>query len=168
MRYDDGRNSKRENIEIPNKKKWEYEEEEINNMEKMHMNSIFVSENSKPTKKNLEFMKSVVNFYFFYYTGRCLHEISREICFVELNLSWCCIFVDLIQRGSIFRIWSFDSLSVERLHLILRKWSMWCSWSWLNAYAWFREVKHVMFLKFESWKQVYIFIGASIFEVGRL
>ena len=54
---------------------------------------------------------------------------------------------------------------VERLRLIWRSGARDSS-SWLNAYAWFEEAEHVMFL--ESWKKVYIFKGASIFESGQL
>ena len=52
--------------------------------------------------------------------------------------------------------------------LDLEKWNMWCPLNWLNAYAWFEKVEHVMFLKLEFWKKVCIFKGASIFEDGRL
>ena len=38
----------------------------------------------------------------------------------------------------------------------------------LDAYAWFEEAEHVMFLKLESWKKAYIFKWDSIFEGGRL
>ena len=72
-------------------------------------------------------------------------------------------FVDLMQCGSISRIWSFDSLSIRWLCLIWKKRNTWCSWSLLNAricliwrseartwcswcsnvYAWFEEVEHM-------------------------
>ena len=48
--------------------------------------------------------------------------------------------------------------------LDLGKRSMRCSSSWLNAYSWFEEAKHVMFLKLEFWKKVCLFKRATIFE----
>ena len=79
---------------------------------------IYSSNNTKNTCK--------VNF-----CGHCSHEIYGEIWFVELNLCWCCTYVNLIRCGSISRYWSSDSISI--------------------TYAWFEEVEHVMFLKLESW-----------------
>ena len=48
----------------------------------------------------------------------CSHVIFEEIWFVELNLSWCCIYVDFMRCGLISKIWSSNSLLVERVHLI--------------------------------------------------
>ena len=48
----------------------------------------------------------------------CSHRIFGELWFVELNLWLCCIYVDLMQCCLISIIWSFDSLSIECLHLI--------------------------------------------------
>ena len=92
----------------------------------------------------LNFNKKIYNIW---YKCECSHEIFGEIWFVNLNLSWCCIFVDLMWCGPISRIWSFDSLSTGCLRLIWRKRSTWCSWSLLNVYAWFREARHVVFFK---------------------
>ena len=38
----------------------------------------------------------------------------------------------------------------------------------LNAYAWFQEAEHAMFLKLKSWKKVCTFKGAAIFEADQL
>ena len=116
----------------------------------------------------------------------CSHEIYEEIWFVELNLSWCCI---LLIWCDVVQSLEFDHLILSRLDayawfrgsgardilevcwtstLDLGKRSTRCFSSWLNAYAWFEEAEHVMFLKLESWKKVCIFKGASIFDDGRL
>ena len=58
-------------------------------------------------------------FFFSFYS----HEIFREICFVELNLSWCCSFVDLMRCGSISRIWSSDHFLIWCLRLIWGSWA---------------------------------------------
>ena len=55
---------------------------------------------------------------------------------VELDQLMMCL-VDLMRCGLISRILSSHSLLSGCLHLIWRKWSTWCSRSWLNAYAWF-------------------------------
>ena len=85
--------------------------------------------------------------------GRWNQVVVVHTRFLEKFISWSWTWVDvvslliLLRCDSISRIWSSDSLSTGCLRLIWRKRSTWCSWSFLNVYAWFGEVKHVMFFK---------------------
>ena len=65
--------------------------------------------------------------------------------------SWSWTYVDVV----FMLIWCDVVQSLEFDLLILSR---------LDAYAWFEEAKHVMFLKLGSWKKACIFEEASIFE----
>ena len=92
--------------------------------------------------------------------------MTRERWEVETS-HWMCQFVQT-RFSEKFGLWSWTCVDVVFMLI-------WCDvvrslefdpliLSQLDAYAWFEEAKHVMFLKLKSWKKACIFKRASIFE----
>ena len=72
--------------------------------------------------------------------GHWAKKIFEKIWFVELNLCWCCIYVDLMWCGSISSIWSSDSLLTGCLCLI---------WGWnMNGFSEIRQLFPQFYIMF--------------------
>ena len=67
-------------------------------------------------------------------------SVRKEIWFVELNLSWGCIFFIWCDVVLSLEFDHLISLLIECLPLIWRKRNTWCSWSWSLCDVWQGDV----------------------------